>query len=155
MPRNKQPGTSVANILLPHESVHSVSSADSGWGQLLTYDGLGWDDGPHALDTQQASWQVLMTTAQEETASALSSLCTTWPNILSTKASHRTEPSVKDWAEHSIPGWRALQTYWVEEVDTGRGEELWDYKYNESSTMSVFTTRSHVHSLRDDFSSLG
>lgn len=83
-----------------------------------------------ALVTQQASWHVLMTTAEEETVSALSSLCTTWANILSAKASHRTELSIKDWAEHSILGWRALQTYCVEEVDTGRGEELWDYEYN-------------------------
>lgn len=130
MPRNEQPGTSVANILLPHELVHSVSSAASGWGQLLIYHGRGCDDGPHALATQQASWHVLRTIAEEETASALSGLCTTWANILSAKASHRTEPSIKVWAEHSFLAGRALQTYWVEEVDTGRGEELCDYEYN-------------------------
>ena len=76
-----------------------------------------------------------MTTAEEKEqkrklASALSSLCTKGANILPAKASHRAEPSIKDWAEHSVPGWRALWSYWVKDVDTGRGEELWNYEYN-------------------------
>lgn len=143
----------MANILLPHELVHSVSSAASGWGQPLTYRGLGCDDGPHTLATQQASWHVLRTIAEEETVSALSGLCTI--GLTSYQPKQVTELSPASKSGQNISSWgRALQTYWVEQVDTGRVKNC-GTRNTINLPQCLSTTRSHVHSLGDDFSSLG
>lgn len=124
---NKQPGISLANLHYAHELVHSFGSPS--WGQPLTYNGLDWDY-EVTCPSHMCSWHVLVTMAEEKEkkrklASILPTLCLYQvASILSAKASHRAEPITMDWVKHSILGWRALQSYWMKDVDTGRGEEL-------------------------------